>query len=90
MNKFLLLLILVVLLSGCFTTTKDAIVPPPEKIVHIDPRILEECEPLIKLPENASFEDLLSITVFNFEVYNICATKQHNSIILLKKFANKE
>lgn len=87
MNR-LLIILLVIFLHGC--ATKDAIVPPPEKIVHIDPRVLESCEPLNKLPENASFEDLLSTTVVNFEIYNACAQKQKNSAILLKKFSNKE
>lgn len=70
--------------------TKDAIVPPPEKVVHIDARALEPCEPLVKLPDNASFEELISITVSNFELYSVCVIKQDNSIILLKKFSNKE
>lgn len=87
--KVLAIILSTVLLASCITT-KDAIVPPPEKVVHIDARALEPCEELIKLPENASFEDLLGVTVTNFEIYNACAIKQNNSIILLKKFSNKE
>lgn len=89
MNKIILILALV-LLVGCSLLKKDAIVPPPERTVHIDPRVLELCEPLNRLPEQASFEDLLATTVANFEIYNNCALKQRNSVILLKKFANKE
>lgn len=86
MNKLILIL---VLLAGC-AAPKDAIVPPPERTVHIDPRVLELCDPLINLSEQASFDDLLATTVANFEIYNNCALKQRNSVILLKKFANKE
>lgn len=85
--KYLLILLILV---GC-ATKPDAIVPPPEKYVHIDPRILEPCENLIELPPDTStFEDLLKITLVNFEIYSDCALKHRNSTILLKKFANKE
>lgn len=86
----IIVLIMFILLSGCSIFKKDAIVPPPEKVVQIDPRVLELCEPLNGLSEEATFEDLLATTVFNFELYNACAQKQRNSVILLKKFANKE
>ena len=83
--KYLLILLL---LFGC--ATKDAIVVPPEKVVQIDPRTLELCDPLNALPEQASFEDLLTVTIGNIELYANCANRQKNSVILLKKFSNKE
>lgn len=82
-------LLICILLAGC-VTTPDAIVPPPERKVHIDPRVLEPCEPLLFLSESASFEELITITVNNFEIYATCAEKQKNSALLLKRFTNKE
>jgi len=79
---------LLLLLAGCITTP-DAIVPPTERTVHVDPRILELCEPLEKLPDTSTFEDLLAITITNFELYSECATKQKVSATLLKRFANR-
>lgn len=79
-------LIILLLLFGC--ATKDAIVVPPEKVVRIDPRALELCEALSILPEQASFEDLLTITIGNIELYANCANRQKNSVILLKQFSN--
>jgi hypothetical protein len=86
--------LLVLLLTGCAMfgkTVPDAVLPPPEKTVHIDPRMLELCDPLIKLPEEStSFEDVLSITISNYELYVNCAQRQKNSVILIKQFSNKE
>ena len=82
-------LLITLLLSGCFATVPDAVAPPPEKVVHIDPRVLEPCEPLLKLPDQStSFEDVISITLANYEIYSNCATKQKNSSILLREFSN--
>jgi len=83
-------LIILLFLTGCATTTKipDAVLPPEEKIVRIDPRVFELCEPLKNLPENATFEDVLVITVANFELYSACSVKQSRAVRLLKEFSN--
>jgi len=80
-------LLLVLLLAGC-ASTPTAILPPPDKTVKLDPRMLELCEFVNKLPEKASFEDVLSITITNLELYASCANKQKNSVKILKEFAN--
>lgn len=78
------ILILVLLISGC-AAVSDAVVPPKEKIVHIDPRALEPCEDLVGLDSNSSE---IETTIRNFEIYADCKRKQNNSIILLKQFSN--
>lgn len=83
MNKFLYIILFV--LAGCVSTSPDAILPPKEKVVHIDPRILEPCGDLLLL-ENP--DDELEITIKNFEIFADCKRKQNNSIILLKQFSN--
>jgi hypothetical protein len=84
-----ILIILIFLLVGCATTKiPDAVLPPVEKTVRIDPRIFELCDPLKNLPENASFEDVLAITISNFEIYSTCSIKQSKAVKLLKEFSN--
>jgi hypothetical protein len=85
MNKWILILLL---LTGCATVIPDAVLPPPEKVVRIDPRILELCEPLRNLPETATFDDVLTVTLANFELYVACSTKQSRAVKLLKEFSN--
>lgn len=82
-------LIILLFLTGCGTTKiPDAVLPPEEKIVRIDPRILELCEPLKNLPEKATFEDVLLVTLSNFEIYSACSVKQSRAVKLLKEFSN--
>ena len=84
-----LFVIILLFLTGCVTTKiPDAILPPEEKVVRIDPRIFELCDPLKNLPENASFEDVLVITIANFEIYSACSVKQSRAVRLLKEFSN--
>jgi hypothetical protein len=87
--KYLLILLLLV---GCVTKppVPDAVLPPKEKVVRIDPRIFELCEPLFNLNENASFDDVLKITLDNFELYTACSSKQSRAVKLLKQFSNQE
>lgn len=85
------LLFIIVFLYGCATAPiPDAVLPPKEKVVRIDPRMLELCEPLKNLPETASFEDILVITLDNFEIYTACSVKQSRAVKLLKEFSNNK
>jgi hypothetical protein len=89
--KNFLVISLVVLLTGCASLKEkfcaDAIVP--EKTVQIDPRALEECKELVLLPaNNPTFEGVLVNTSANAVIYAECKNKQHDSILLIKKFAN--
>jgi hypothetical protein len=86
-------LLILLLLSGCaFNKPKppDAVLPPTEKVVRIDPRMLELCEPLKNLPAETNFEEVLSITIDNFEIYNACSVKQSRGVKLLREFSNQK
>lgn len=86
-KNLLAILIAAFMLSGCPWFTKpDATVP--EKVVKLDPRVLEACKPLIGIPDNASFEDLMGASYTNFQLYYDCKAKQDASIVLLKQFSN--
>ena len=47
-------ILLFCLLTAC-ATVPDAIVPPLEKVVHIDPSALKRCQRLLELPINATY-----------------------------------
>ena len=91
MNKLFLLPLLLV--SGCALfkpNIPDAVLPPKERVVNIDPRIFELCEPLLNISENSTFEDVLAITLSNFEIYAACSVKQSRAVKLLREFSNKK
>jgi len=82
--KYLLILLV---LAGCTWPVKpDATIT--ERTVHVDARALQPCAPLLPLPENATFEELLSTAFSNMELYSDCKGKQDTSIKLLKQFSN--
>ncbi len=89
-NKYLIIL----LLSGCSIFNKppppDAVLPPTEKVVRIDPRVFELCEPLQNLPAEANFDEVLAITINNFEIYVACSAKQSRAVRLLREFSNQK
>lgn len=87
MNKIVLLLSF--LLVSC-ASIPDAIVPPTEREVALDPRILTYCDPLVKLPPAPTFDDVLNVSLKNMELYYICADKQKSSVELLKKVSNRK
>jgi hypothetical protein len=86
------LLILLILLAGCASKppVPDAVLPPKEKVVYIDPRMLELCDPLQNLPAESNFEEVLAVTINNFEVYTACSAKQSRAVRLLRKFSNQK
>ena len=86
MNKFIVILML---LSGC-ATQPDVILPPPEKVISLDPSAYELCKPLLKVPLSSTFEDILKVSLDNIELYADCYNKQKNSVKLLKKISNVE
>lgn len=81
--KVLITLILV-LLSACASPKYENVIPPPERVIHIDPRMLELCQPVLKLTTELNEE----VFIHNLEIYADCANKQKNSVILLKEFSN--
>jgi hypothetical protein len=86
--KYLLILLL---LAGCATKPiPDAVLPPKEKVVRIDPRMFELCEPLLNLPAESNFDEVLAVTINNFELYVACSTKQSRAVKLLREFSNQK
>lgn len=86
--KFIPIIILSILLSGCPLFKKDGPTIEPVKVVHIDPRALEQCALLEENIELNSFEAGLVPYADMAKAYGICAKKQSNSIKLLKQFGN--
>jgi len=86
----LLLISLVLAISGCATKPPipDAVLPPPEKVVRLDPGTMESCKKLDPLPDTATWEDVLNNIIDNYEKYAGCSKLQEDSIKLLKKFSN--
>lgn len=85
--KTLICISLLSLLVSC-STTPTAILTPTDRTVHIDARILELCGPLEKVIVGASFDEALTVTIRNYELYRVCADKQKASVELLKEFSN--
>jgi hypothetical protein len=82
--------LLIFSLFGCASIQdkicKDALIV--DKVVHIDSVYYQECKPLVNLSETATFEDVISNLQQNSIIYAECRNKQHDSILLLKKFTN--
>mgnify|MGYP006392338703 FL=1 len=85
MNK--LLIYLSVLLISCSTPIKPTAILT-DRVVHVDARALEPCNDLVSISDTASFEELLTSNLTNFQIYSECKAKQNASIVLLKQFAN--
>jgi len=85
--KRAILISLFIILSGCSLFQQK----PPilvDRVVRIDPRALESCSDLLKLSPQASFEELLEVSINNMGLYNDCKLKQDNSIKLIKELSN--
>lgn len=88
------------LLTGCalfdFFKRPDPPVVPPERVVQIDERAYIPCKrslPPLTVSDPASglqHSDILANAVKVRETYEECRDKQDASIILLKKFSNKD
>lgn len=86
----LLALVLAITLSGCVLFKKDDPILV-DRVVRIDPRALESCSNLLKLSTpQASFEELLQVSINNMELYNDCKLKQDNSIRLIRELSNNK
>jgi len=83
-----LLLAGIIALQGCSTFNVDPIIPPNATIT-LAKEVFEPCK---MLPEDIvllTFEDVLNAYGGLSMLYGECATKQNNSIKLLKQFSNK-
>lgn len=83
--KIILSLILSLFLFGC---AHKEIIVPPDRVVEIDPKLLQPCELLNEEVSITSFNEILSEYATLSTKYGICANKQSSSIKLLKEFGN--
>lgn len=84
--KTLLIIILSIFLTSCACFKKPETVVPPDRIVNIDPRVLQYCDLLKENLDISTFDDIL-IAYSDISIsYSVCANKQATSIKLLKEF----
>jgi uncharacterized protein YceK len=94
MNKILLALLVLFSLSGCASMKeaicgKEDIVVPENKKIHVDPKLLEACKPLLTMTQpTPTWEDYLLLTGDNAILYAECRKKQDSSIKFLKELSN--
>ena len=88
--KKLLIILFIVFIGACATKPIDPIpiITVDKKVIRINPAVLEQCAPLQRLPEKASFEDVITITIHNYELYKVCADKQRVSVQVIREFSN--
>lgn len=88
MNK--LIIIIAILLSSCATPSEIIIPPGVVKPIILDARVYEFCDKLDRLPQIATFEEVLIIISNTLQSYKLCADKQKISVELLKQLSNKK
>ena len=89
--RVFILSILLLLLTGCSTLCTNYCESSliTTNTVNIDPRVLESCKPQLLLDTSSiTFEQVLLNVKENTFIYNECAGKQRDSVIIIKKFAN--
>ena len=90
--KIVLLLAFSFIITGCGTLPSSFCKPEPlrpviQKVVQIDPRVIEPCR-VIQTPVVESFSDVL-ISTRDIMAANIeCKNKMDAAIIVIKKFSN--
>jgi hypothetical protein len=91
MNKIILALLISLSMTGCASVKEylcDKPIPPAEKRVNVDPKLLEPCAPLITLTAtNPKFEDFLLVTGDNAIAYGDCKKKQDDSVKFIKSIS---
>jgi hypothetical protein len=90
--KNLLIILFLIIISACTTVPIEPIpiITVDKKVININPKVLEQCDPLQRLPEKAGFEDVITITIRNYELYKICADKQRVSTQVIREFSNSK
>lgn len=82
--KIILSAVLVLFLTAC---AHHEIVPV-DRVVDIDPKLLQPCEFLNETVKIASFNDVISEYAALSTKYGVCANRQMDSIKLIKQFGN--
>ena len=82
--KIILAVTLSLFLLGCAHHE----VIPGDKIVDIDPKLLQPCDLLNENVKITSFSDVIAEYGILSTAYGVCANRQADSIKLLKQFGN--
>lgn len=89
-NTSLVVILTIVLLGGCATKPSAPQLPIlQDRVVHVDNRLLQECQKLTALPVNATFNDVLEISLKNMQLYSRCAANNSALIEVIKQFSGK-
>lgn len=87
--SILIILVLCISLSGCaFFGTKNQDPVGITNKVQIDPKLLQPCKPIVKLPETSGTEDIGQHYVSVIGMYGECSLQQDKSIEAMKELAN--
>ncbi len=81
------------LLTGCafldfFQKKNDVVTLPETKVVIIDREVLKDCEPLPRVADNATQEELDYHKFILIERYGTCKQRHNSGISVIKKLAN--
>lgn len=82
--KFILAITLSLFLFGCAHHE----VIPGDKVVNIDPKLLQLCDLLDENVKVTSFNDVIAEYGALSTKYGICANRQADGVKLLKQFGN--
>ena len=94
MNKLLLALVLAVSMTGCASIKeavcgKPDIIVPENKVIKVDPKLLEPCKALTEMAlATPTWDDYLVLTGDNAIAYADCKHKQESSIQFIKEVGN--
>lgn len=89
--RLLLVSFILLMVTGCSTVCTDYCKSSliTNDTVHVEPGVLELCKAQVPLsPNTQSFEEVLLNIKENKIIYNECASKQRDSVLIIKKFAN--
>jgi hypothetical protein len=85
-----LIILMTFLLVSC-ATQPDIVIPPGiVKPLTLDARVFELCDKLVKLPEKASFDDVLITVSTNAQIFGECSSRHKINVELLKQLSNRK
>ena len=86
-TKYLFIVFLSLILTGCgFFHKNNFDTTAPEKVIYVDPKLLQPCEPLPA--PGTTYEELAVFDIQVIQLYGECKNQQEASILTIKKLAN--
>lgn len=91
-NTILSICILLPLLIGCsgFAKKENSMAVVTPETIFVDSRLLQPCQPLPKIPQQADFDSIAQHYVSTIGLYGECSLKQDASISAINKFSNQD